>query len=159
MRTRVLLTVSEAGRVLAGLRCQLTARQIRYLGLIPSQRWSGGNGARLFDDVDVTLLAVFAQLLEKCREWELPIWSARAAVHYREIELRRAIARRTPRFLIVDPLRGTAVLSETADKGTHAIDLRELAGRIAEAARTVRIEEPEIWTGAERVSIRDVVNA
>lgn len=153
-----LVTVSEAVRVLAGLGYQLTERQVRYLGLVPSHRWPGRNGGRLFDAVDVTLLAVFADLLARCREWELPIWSARAALTYRGDELRRAIAKRSPRFLLVDPARGAVALSETRDTDAYGIDVRALAGRVLAAMRECRALEPEIWTGAERVPMRELTS-
>ena len=148
-----LLTVTEAVAVLADVGAPLSARQVRYLGLEPAQRWPGQNGGRLFDAVDLTLLAIFAEIVSQCRTWELPIWSARAVLLYREAELRRAITRRAPRFLLVDPLRGTAVLSETADSTQYAIDVRALAGRVASAVRTYRAARPSIWTGAERVPL------
>ena len=151
-----LVTVSEAVTVLAGLGHELTERQIRYLGLVPSQRWPGRNGGRLFDPVDVTLLAVFADLLARCREWELPAWSARAALTYRGDALRRAIGRRSPRFLLVDSARGTVTLSETRDTDTYAIDVRALAGRVTAAVRQYRALDPSIWTGAERVPLREL---
>ena len=152
-----LLTVTDAVAVLAELGGPLTARQIRYLGLEPAQRWPGQNGGRLFDPVDVTLLAIFAEIVSQCRTWELPVWSARAVLLYREAELRRAITRRAPRFLLVDPARGTAVLAETADTDHYAIDVRALAGRVASAVRAYRAERPSIWTGAERVPVGSVV--
>ena len=153
-----LVTVSEAVTVLAELGYELTERQIRYLGLVPSQRWPGGNGARLFDPVDVTLLAVFADVLARCREWGLPAWSARAALTYQGDALRRAVVRRSPRFLLVDSSRGTVMLSETRDADTYAIDVRALAARVNAAVRQYRALEPSIWTGAERVPLREVAS-
>lgn len=153
-----ILTVSEAASVLASLGRNLTERQIRYLGLEPSRRWPGQNGGRLFDVVDVTLLAVFADLLSRCHKWELPIWSARAALSYREADLRRAITRRSPRFLLVDPAKGTATLADIAgDASAYAIDIRVLAARVSAAARAYRRNEPEIWTGAEWHTVRELV--
>jgi hypothetical protein len=154
-----LLTVSEVSEVLSGLGYELTERQIRYLGLQPSQRWPGSNGGRLFDTVDATVLAVFADLLARCREWELPIWSARAAITYREGELRRAITRKAPRLLLVDPARGTAMLAETSNPAAYALDLLALSTRVAKAARAYRNDEPDVWTGAQRIPLRELVTA
>ena len=148
------LTVSEAVAVLEDLGFSLTERQVRYLGLTPSQRGPGQNGGRLFDAVDVTLLAIFADLLARCAAWELPAWSARAALTYREVELRRAIRQAAPRYLVVDPARGTATLSETRDAAAYALDVRALAGRVRAATRAYRAQEPTIWTGAERIPWR-----
>jgi hypothetical protein len=148
-----LLTVTDAVAVLADIGAPLSARQIRYLGLEPAQRWPGQNGGRLFDPVDTTLLAIFAEVVSKCRAWELPVWSARAVLLYREAELRRAVTRRSPRFLLVDPARGTAVLSETADASQYVIDVRALAGRVSSAVQAFRSAHPSIWTGAERVPL------
>jgi hypothetical protein len=154
-----LLTVSEACHVLSTLGLALTERQVRYLGLTPAHRAGGHNGGRLFDPVDVTLLAVFAELLERCRRWGLPVWSARAGLLYRETELRRAIRRGAPRHVVVDALRGTVTLSETADEPATAIDLRKRARQVRDAARSYRELEPDVWTGAERVSLEDLTVA
>jgi hypothetical protein len=153
-----LLTVSETVAVLSGLGYTLTERQIRYVSLVPAQRWPGRNGGRLFDAVDVTLLAVFADLLARCREWELPVWSARAALTYRGDELRRAIVKRSARFLQVDPARGAVTLSNAREKDAYAIDVQALAGRVRAAARDYRALEPDIWTGAQRVPLRELTS-
>jgi hypothetical protein len=151
-----LVTVTEAASLLASMGLTLTPRQVRYLGLAPVQRASGRNGGRLYDPIDVTLLAVFSVLLARVRTWGLPAWSARAAIRYRERDLRRAIQRQAPRFLVVDALRGTAALSETADTRETAIDIRALARAVFVGVRDVRAEEPEVWTGAERVPLEEL---
>jgi hypothetical protein len=142
-----LFTVTETVAVLADVGVTLTPRQVRYSGLQPAHWTDGPNGARFFDPVDVTVLAVFADLLERCRTWGLPAWSARAAIRYRDAELRRAITRRSPRYLIVDAVRGTAALSETHDGGAHAIDLRALAAKVQTAATRYRRAAPDVWNG------------
>jgi hypothetical protein len=157
MSTPLLVTVSEAVSIVGALGMTITPRQVRYLGVLPAQRTIAKNGGRLYDDVDVTVLATFAVLLARMRGWELPAWSARAALRYREGELRRAIQRRGPRFLVVDPIRGTASLSETADTGDTAIDVRALALFVSKAVRTCREMEPEVWTGAEREDLEELV--
>lgn len=151
-----LLSISEAVEVLGQLGYTLTPRQIRYLELEPARPASGGNTARLFDPVDVAMLAVFADLLVQCREWELPMWSARAAMVYREQELRRALAQRNPRYLIVDGAHGTAALSESNDRGEYAIDVRALAQRVTAAVREYRRLNPDVWTGASLKPFRQV---
>lgn len=152
----LLLSISEAVEVLAQLGYLLTPRQIRYLELEPARPASRGNTARLFDPVDVAMLAVFADLVVHCRQWELPIWSARAAMVYRERELRRALAQRNPRFLIVDAARGTAALSESKDGGQYAIDIRAVSARVATAVREYRRLHPDMWTGASLRPFRQV---
>ena len=154
-----LLTVSESATVLDALGCSLSERQIRYLGLQPSQRWSGKNGGVLFDAIDVTLLAVFAKLAAKCREWGLPVWSARAAVTYREWQLRRAIQRRTQRYLIVDRTRGVTTLSETPNDQGYALDIGALAQRVAAAVEEYRRDNPDVWVGSEEVEASELVTA
>jgi hypothetical protein len=156
MVRNALVTVTEAVEVVGSLGLSLTPRQVRYLNLVPAQRISGRNGGRLHDATDVTVLAVFAALLAKVQMWGLPRWSARAAVRYREAELRQAIQRRSPRFLIVDAIRGTAALSETADVRDAAIDVRALMLAVSQGVRSCRAGDSDVWTGAEYVPIEDL---
>jgi hypothetical protein len=143
-----LFSVTDAETVLAAAGYRLSARQVRYAGLRPAQRGLAQNGARLFDEVDVAMLAVLADLLARCRRLGLPAWLGRAAVRYRERELRRALERKKLRFLVVDPATGTAILSETADVRGTAIDLGTLRMRISTAVVAHRRTYPEVWTGA-----------
>jgi hypothetical protein len=143
-----LFSVTDAETVLAAAGYRLSARQIRYAGMRPAERGMEQNGARLFDEGDVAVLAVLGDLLVRCRRLGLPVWLGRAAVRYRETELRRAIERKMPRFLVVDPAMGTATLSDTADVRGTAIDLRALRTRISAAVVPHRRAYPEVWTGA-----------
>jgi hypothetical protein len=150
-----LLSVSDVVAVLAAAGYPLSARQVRYVNLEPAQR-GPDNHARLFDATDAALLAVFAEVLARCRRLELPRWMARAALRYREADLRRAIVRRMPRFLVVDPITGTATLSETADVRGASIDLRALVARVSAAVAAYRAEHSEVWTGAAYEDLEDV---
>jgi hypothetical protein len=151
----VLFSVSDVLRVLASIGCPLTGRQLRYLG-VASARRGPGNSSRLYDAVDVGVFAVFAALAQHCRALGLPLWSARAAMRYREAEIRRALQVRRPRFVIVDPLRGSVSLSETADQPKTAIDLRGIAARVSTAVETYRAEHTEVWTGVQYEDVDDV---
>lgn len=154
-----LFTVSDAVAVLETLDCGLSERQIRYLGLPSRRPIHGMLTGRLYATEDLVVLALFAQLLERCREWQLPTWAARAAIRYREAEIRRAIVRRTPRYVVIDPIRGTATLAESADKGQRAIDVRELTQRVDTAARAFRATYPEVWTGTAYIDAQELVTA
>jgi hypothetical protein len=151
-----LYSVSDVTTVLAVAGYSLTPRQVRYAGLRPAQRGLERNGARLFDEVDVALLAVLADLLMRCRQLVLPAWLGRAAVRYRETELRRALERKMPRFLVVDPATGTATLSETADVRATAIDLRALRTTVSAALVAHRRTYPKVWTGSAYADVEDV---
>ena len=151
-----LCSVSDVTTVLAVAGYSLTPRQVRYAGLQPAQRGMERNGARLFDEIDVAVLAVLADLLARCRRLGLPAWLGRAAVRYRETELRRALERRTPRFLVVNPATGTAALSDTADVRETAIDLRALRAHVSAALVAHRRTYPEVWTGSAYVDVEDV---
>jgi hypothetical protein len=150
-----LLSVSDVLAVLASMGRPVTGRQLRYLGIAPARR-GPGNGARLYDAVDAGVFAVFAELAQHCRDLGLPAWSARAALRYREAEIRRALQVRRPRFVIVDPLRGSVSMSETADQPKTAIDLRIIAARVQAAVEAYRAEHTEVWTGVQYEDADDV---
>lgn len=155
MTRSVFLSVSDVLRVLDSIGSPLTARQLRYLGITPARR-GPGNAARLYDVVDVSVCAVFAELARHCRVLGLPVWSARAALRYRDTDIRRALQVHRPRFVIIDPLRGSVSLSETADQPKTAIDLRSLAARVQHAVEAYRAEHTEIWTGVQYEDVEDV---
>jgi hypothetical protein len=142
-----LLSVSDVVDVLRALGYALTPRQVRYVGLRPARRLLDPNGSRLFDAVDVGLLAVYADLCGRCRTWGLPLWTARAALRYREPELRRALAPRQRRYLVMDATTGRVHLSDTRDV-PGAIDLQLLMDRVTAAVEALRAQFPETWAGS-----------
>lgn len=146
------LSVSDVETVLAAAGYPLTARQIRRVGVAPV-RWGDGymNGGRLFSETEAALLAVYAALSERCRALELPLWMARAALRYREHELRVALERRAPRYLVLDPIRGTVAFSETRDSGAVVVDLRAIALAVASAVAAHRAVYAEVWTGSRYI--------
>jgi hypothetical protein len=154
-----LLSVTDTVDVLRRCGYQLSARQVRYLGLVPSVRTGGRNAGRLYGPVDVALLAVFADLLARCRRLGLPAWSARAGLRYREAELRQAFARRAARWLLLDAITGTVVLSETRHGTDQVIELRDLLERITSAVEAHRTAYPEVWTGAAYVEPEELTEA
>jgi hypothetical protein len=78
-------------------------------------------------------------------------------VTYREGELRRAILRRVPRLLVVDPARGTATLSETAPSSAYSLDVKLLAQRVTAAVENYRRGNPDVWVGYEEVEMAELV--
>lgn len=153
-----LLSVSDVVAVLQSLGYRLTERQVRYLGLAPSLRLVGLNAGRLYGAEDAAVFAVFAELLARCRHWELPAWSARAAIRYLDADLRRALStRRGPRYLAVHPITGTAALVDAPSP--HTIDLRDVSERVTAAVRAHRATYPEVWTGAAYVPVEELVTA
>lgn len=132
-------TISDTVAVLATAGCPLTARQVRYAWPAPPDTSLPASAPRLFTEADVMLLAVFAAHRRLCRDLGLPVWNARAAIRYRETELRRALARRQPRYAVVDHYRGTVTLSETADvRGGAVIDLQLVRARVSAACADYR---------------------
>lgn len=125
----VRVPISQALTVLSAAGYPLTPRQLKYLWPASSER----QGWRFYSTTDLAVAGLYCDLLALCRKLELPIWSARAALRYREDDVRRAIERRQPRWLVVDPFLGTCELSETCDVRDYAIDLRAVRGRIVAA--------------------------
>ena len=141
-------TISDAVAVLAAAGHPLTARQVRYAWPVPAESRLPASAPRLFTEADVMLLAVFAAHQRLCRDLGVPVWNARAALRYRETELRRALARRQPRYVVVDEYRGTATLSETADvRGGAVIDLQQVRARIVSACADYRARQLETISG------------
>jgi hypothetical protein len=153
---RLFATVSDACAILSRVGLPLSERQVRYVGLTPQLRVAGLNGGRLFDAEDVTVLAVFAALLRACQRWGLPLWTARAALRYREAEVRRAIQRKASAGLVLDPVTGTATLAGESTDAARAIDIQGLAVRVRDALTAHRAQYPEIWTGAAYVQREDL---
>jgi hypothetical protein len=139
------LTIREAAEVLSDwAERPVTPRQLRYLGLRSS--WAL-DGARLIGAEDLTLMALFVEVAQRCRDWELAAWKARAVILYLEDEVRAALRSRRPLVLTLDPLRGTGSVRVSMSERTGAIALRplriEMAARIAER----RMADPDVWTG------------
>jgi hypothetical protein len=129
------LRMSEALAVLETAGYTLTPRQVRYVGVVSV---ASASTVRLFSLTDVALLAVFADLTARCVALGLPRYMARVALRYRQADVRRAIERRMPRFLVMDPIMGTATLSESADVRGAAIDLRDVRARVSAASECQR---------------------
>jgi hypothetical protein len=152
-----LLTVTDTVEVLAQLGVTLSARQVRYLNLAPAGWVPGPKSGRLYGPVEVAMLVVYAELLARCTVAELSRSVARLAVRYRDTELRRALVRGTPRYVVFNAVNGVVALSDTPGHG--AVELLGLLDRVRSAVRAYRVEYEEVWTGAEYVEPEELVEA
>ena len=137
-----------------------SGRQVRYLAtqgvLSASGRESAGQGdTRLYTADDVALQRLYVRL----KAAGMPPWQIRGIFVYLGPPLRLALQRGQDRVLVVNGGRGSLLTAREALRapGDVRVPLRSLRQGVPAAVRHLRAQQPTVWAGWRRQSVREAL--